>query len=45
MFLKTYLIKKGFLDGMDGLVIALTKAGGSFLKYAKLIELQRENKK
>ena len=45
MFLKTYLIEKGFLDGMDGLVTAITKAGGSFFKYAKLLEIQHENKK
>ena len=45
MFLKIYLIKMGFLDGMDGLVTALLKAGGAFFKYAKLVELQRESKK
>ena len=45
MFFKIYLIEKGFLDGMDGLVTAITKAGGSFFKYAKLLEIQRENKK
>ena len=45
MFFKTYLIEKGFLDGMDGLVTAITKAGGSFFKYAKLLEIQRENKR
>lgn len=44
MFLKIFLMERGFLDGMDGLVTALTKAGGSFFKYAKLLELQRENK-
>ncbi len=44
MFIKIYLIERGFLDGMDGLVTALTKAGGSFFKYAKLLELQREKK-
>ncbi|MGO9614694.1 MAG: glycosyltransferase family 2 protein [Dissulfurispiraceae bacterium] len=41
MFLKIYLFELGLLDGMDGLVIAITKAGGSFFKYAKLLELQR----
>ena len=45
MFFKTYLIEKGFLDGMDGLVTAITKAGGSFFKYAKLLEIQRETKR
>ena len=41
MFFKTYIIKRGFLDGFDGLIISLTKAGGSFFKYAKLLELQK----
>ena len=45
MFFKIYLVERGFLDGMDGLVTAFTKAGGSFFKYAKLLELQREEKK
>ena len=44
MFIKIYLLKMGFLDGFDGLVIAITKAGGSFFKYAKLLELQKKNK-
>ena len=44
MFFKIYVLERGFLDGFDGLVIALTKAGGSFFKYAKLLELQRENR-
>jgi glycosyltransferase involved in cell wall biosynthesis len=44
MFFKIYLLEKGFLDGMDGFVTALTKSGGSFFKYAKLLELQRETK-
>jgi hypothetical protein len=45
MFFKIYLIEKGFLDGIDGFVTAITKAGGSFFKYAKLLEIQREDKK
>lgn len=44
MFLKIYLLERGFFGGMDGLVISLTKAGGSFFKYAKLLELQRKSK-
>jgi len=44
-FLRIYLLQRGFLAGLDGLVIASTKAGGSFFKYAKLFELQREDKK
>lgn len=38
MFLKTYVLELGVLEGFDGLVISLTNAGGSFLKYAKLRE-------
>jgi glycosyltransferase involved in cell wall biosynthesis len=45
MFLKIYFLKMGLFDGMDGLVTAITKGGGSFFKYAKLLELQREKKK
>ncbi|MGQ3685122.1 MAG: glycosyltransferase family 2 protein [Candidatus Loosdrechtia sp.] len=40
MFIKIYFFKKGFLDGFDGFIIALTKAAGSFFKYVKLLELQ-----
>jgi glycosyltransferase involved in cell wall biosynthesis len=43
-FLRIYLLQRGFIAGFDGLVIALTKGGGSFFKYAKLLELQREEK-
>lgn len=41
MFMKTYLLELGLLDGLDGLVISTMNAGGSFLKYAKLIELKK----
>lgn len=39
MFWKTYLLDLGFLEGVDGLVISIMNAGGSFLKYAKLREM------
>lgn len=42
MFFKIYFIKRGFLDGLDGLVIAVYSATKSFFKYAKLLELQRK---
>jgi glycosyltransferase involved in cell wall biosynthesis len=45
MFIKVYILKLGFLEGMDGFMIALTKAGGSFMKYAKLRELNLEKRK
>lgn len=41
MFLRSFFLKRGFLGGIDGFIISLTKAGGSFFKYAKLLEMQR----
>ncbi len=40
-FLRTYLLKQGFRDGMPGLIIAMFTAYSLFLKYAKLWERQR----
>lgn len=37
-FLETYLIKKGFLDGIPGLIISVNAAHSMFLKYAYLFE-------
>jgi len=43
-FLKSYLLKQGFRDGVPGLVIAFMEAYHGFFKYAKLYELQhRQN--
>ncbi|MDA8079481.1 MAG: glycosyltransferase family 2 protein [Nitrospiraceae bacterium] len=41
MFFKVYIQKRGFIEGFDGFVIALTRAGGTFFKYAILLEIQR----
>jgi glycosyltransferase involved in cell wall biosynthesis len=35
-FVRIYLIRRGFLDGRHGLVLAVTAAAGSFFRYAKL---------
>jgi hypothetical protein len=40
-FLRAYLLKRGFLDGVAGFVIAAATAFHVFLKYAKLWELER----
>ncbi len=40
MFLRTYLLELGVLDGFDGFLISTTNAGGSFLKYAKAREMR-----
>lgn len=40
-FLRAYLLKGGFRDGLPGLIIAVATAFHVFLKYAKLWELER----
>lgn len=40
-FLRAYLLKGGFLDGVPGLTVAVVTAFHVFLKYAKLRELER----
>jgi glycosyltransferase involved in cell wall biosynthesis len=43
-FLHHYVIKAGFLDGFNGLVIAHQQAYQTFLKYAKLMKMERDLK-
>jgi glycosyltransferase involved in cell wall biosynthesis len=43
-FFKTYFIKRGFLDGYAGLVIAFSHMATNFYKYIKLYEKNREIK-
>ncbi len=38
-FMETYLLKAGFLDGMQGFIISVSSSYSSFLKEAKLYEL------
>ena len=40
-FFRTYIIKLSILDGSQGLMLALSNAEGTYYKYAKLLELQR----
>lgn len=40
-FFKHYVLKRGFLDGWPGFVIAYSNAEGEFYRYAKLIEYYR----
>jgi hypothetical protein len=40
-FLRCYVLRRGFLDGLPGLVIAVASAFYVFLKYAKLWERTR----
>ncbi len=41
VFLKAYLQKRGFLDGLHGLVLAVLHTHAAFLKNAKLWDLRR----
>jgi Glycosyltransferases involved in cell wall biogenesis len=43
-FIRKYIFKRGFLGGVDGLTISLSSAVNSYLKYAKLLEFQRDPK-
>lgn len=40
-FFKAYVLRLGFLDGMNGLVISYQTGNITFLKYTKLWELQK----
>jgi glycosyltransferase involved in cell wall biosynthesis len=40
-FVYRFFIRRGFLDGMHGFLIAVIGAMGTFLKYAHLLELTR----
>jgi glycosyltransferase involved in cell wall biosynthesis len=40
-FVELYLIKRGFLDGMAGYIISISSAYSTFLKEAKLYELDK----
>lgn len=41
-FFKTYILKRGFLDGYVGLVIAFSHMATNFYKYIKLYELNQK---
>lgn len=41
-FFKTYFLKRGFLDGYAGLIIAFSHMATNFYKYMKLYELNKE---
>ncbi|MDK4688971.1 glycosyltransferase family 2 protein [Kingella negevensis] len=43
-FIKSYLFKRGYQHGADGLTISLSQAAGSYYKYAKLNERNRSLK-
>jgi hypothetical protein len=42
-FLKSYLLKRGFMGGFEGFVISVYNANTAFYKYLKLMELNRKD--
>ncbi len=42
-FLKSYLLKKGWRYGYEGLLISVSNANGVFYKYIKLYEAEKEH--
>lgn len=42
-FFKSYFLKRGFLDGFEGLMVAMTVTNHVFYKYAKLYELNHKS--
>jgi glycosyltransferase involved in cell wall biosynthesis len=43
-FFRTYILKRGFLDGYAGLIISVSHFATNFYKYIKLYELNNEQK-
>lgn len=43
-FIRIYLIRRGFLDGKEGFVLAVMGAAGSFFRYSKLLWLNKHTK-
>jgi len=42
-FIKHYITKRGFLDGLEGFIISVLSSGYVLVKYAKLWNLARRN--
>ena len=41
-FFEVYLLKRGFLDGLPGLIIAVTSAYALFVRYVKIREIEKD---
>jgi hypothetical protein len=44
-FLRTYLLKRGFLDGREGFIMAVSNAEGTYYRYLKLMYLNETDGK
>jgi glycosyltransferase involved in cell wall biosynthesis len=40
-FIRIYLIRRGFLDGKEGFILAVMASAGSFFRYTKLLRLNK----
>ena len=38
-FFRTYVIQRGFMDGREGLILAISNAEGTYYRYLKLMYL------
>jgi len=45
MFFRTYVLRAGFLDGREGLMLAIANAEGSYYRYLKLMLLADKSSK
>jgi glycosyltransferase involved in cell wall biosynthesis len=45
LFFKMYILRAGFLDGIEGFILAVFSANYVFTKYSKLIELNKKRQK
>jgi hypothetical protein len=43
-FVRTYLLRRGFLDGQKGFMLAISNAEGTYYRYLKLLMLQEKKK-
>ena len=43
-FFRTYFLRAGFLDGREGLMLAIANAENSYYRYAKLALLAKREK-
>jgi glycosyltransferase involved in cell wall biosynthesis len=43
-FIRTYVLRAGFLDGREGLILAVANAEGAYYRYLKLMLLGKKNR-
>lgn len=44
-FIRTYILRAGFLDGREGFMLAVSNAEGTYYRYLKLLLMQEKGKK